>query len=181
MEKFPSSHSQENQENRYATLKKQLFSGTLSFHEIKNTLLALDQETLSRDASLQNLQFLRDPEIIAYVAGQLQEVVAEYNSILSFTEFHVGQRIALNNQGEAIEHFEKALESAKLEDAPDEEWSAYIEGTLLYLKGEEIPKEIFAKIESQKNIAVLQRLNAGLQKRGAPSYVADYFQQEESE
>lgn len=179
MENFPSSPTQENQENQYVTLKRGLLSGALSLVEVKDTLLGLDQATLSRDASEDNLRFLRDPEVVAYVATRSPKEIAGYHSLLSFTEFHIGQRTALNNQEEAIEHFERALESAKMEGAPDEEWSAYIEGTLLYLNGVKIPEEIFAKIESRNNIAFLQRLNAGLQKRGIPSYASDYFGQEE--
>lgn len=45
-------------ENSYTSLKKDLLNKSMSFEEIRNKLLEKDQSNLSRNASLDNLNFL---------------------------------------------------------------------------------------------------------------------------
>lgn len=170
MEKFPTSN--EDKKNKYDSLKGDLFNGSISLEEARDKLMEWDQLTSSRDASDENLVFLRDPQIVEYI-NQHPEAQDKYHGFLSFTEFHVAQRIASNNPVEAIEHFRKALESAKV-DKSNDSWAAYVEGSLLYLEGKEIPEELIRKVESSRNAQILRNFNAGLKERGAPSYVEDY-------
>jgi hypothetical protein len=164
MEKFPI--------NKYDTLKQKLFSGSISLEETKNLLMEWDQETYSRDASDENLKFLNDPKITEYI-NQNPEEKEGYHNFLSFTEFHVAQRLTSSNPTEAIEHFKKALENAQM-DQSDESWVAYIQGSILYLEGKEIPEELIKKAEQSTNAQILRNFNKGLKERGSPSYMDDY-------
>jgi hypothetical protein len=49
-----------------------------------------------------------------------------------------------------------------------------VEGTLMYIDGKEIPEEIQAKVDEQRNADILRNFNAGLKERGVPSYWEDY-------
>lgn len=166
MEKFPTNN--EGEKNKYDSLKKGLFNGSISLEEVRDKLMEWDQSTPSRDASDENLMFLHDPQIVDYIA-QHPETKEGYHNFLSFTEFHVAQRIASSNPTEATEHFRKALESAQVDH-----WAAYVEGSLLYMEGKEIPEELIEKAESSRNSQILRNFNAGLRERGAPSYMEDY-------
>lgn len=169
MEKFPINN--EHGRDRYDSLKEDLFSDSISFEEARDKLMGWDQATPSRDASDENLVFLHDPKIVEYI-NQHPEVRERYHSFLSFTEFHVAQRLADSNPTEATDHFRKALESAN-EDQSDDSWASYVEGTLLYMEGKEIPEELIAKAEQSRNAEILRNFNAGLKERGAPSYMED--------
>ena len=162
------------QKNKYNSLKEGLFNGEISFEEIRSKLMELDQSTPSRDASDNNLNFLRDPQIIEYI-DQHPEEEQKYHGFLSFTEFHVAQRLAASNSTEATDHFRKALESVNTDQLKNG-WAAYVESSLLYIEGKEIPEELIAKAEelSRKNAEILRNFNAGLKERGAPSYMEDY-------
>lgn len=170
MEKFPPNN--EGEKNQYDSLKEGLFNGSVSLEEVRDKLMEWDQSTPSRDASDENLKFLRDPQVVQYIS-QHPEAQEGYHGFLSFTEFHVAQRIAASNPTEAIEHFRKALESARV-DQSDDSWAAYVEGSLLYMEGKEIPEDLIGKAESSRNAQILRNFNAGLKERGAPSYMEDY-------
>ncbi len=118
MKEFPTNN--EGVKNKYESLKEGLFNGSISLEEVRDKLMEWDQSTPSRDASDENLAFLRDSQIVEYVA-QHPEAQEGYHNFLSFTEFHVGQRVASNNPTEAIGHFKKSLESARI-DQSDESW-----------------------------------------------------------
>jgi hypothetical protein len=159
-------------DNKYESLKKGLLDGTISLLSLRDKLIEFDQLTPGRDASPENLKFLYDPEIIKFIkdAG----AVEGYSRLLSFTEFHVAQRKAEKNAEEAIAHFQKALESAQV-DKTEGSWVAYVEGTLLYMQGKEIPEELILKVSNDKNISILKKFNKGLKQRGYPSYKEDYY------
>lgn len=169
MKEFPIKN--EGAKNKYESLKEGLFTGSVSLEDVRDRLMEWDQSTSSRDASDKNLLFLRDPQIVAYIA-QHPEAQEVYHAFLSFTEFHVAQRIVSDNPTEAAAHFRKALESARM-DQSDESWAAYVEGTLLYMEGKEIPDDLIAKAESSRNAQILKNFNTGLE-RGTPSYIEDY-------
>lgn len=156
----------------YEKLKSDILNGSLSFEKVQEKLFNLDQSTPSRDASEENLKFLRDPQIVEY-AKQHPEIFGGYQNFLSLTEFHVAQNLALNDSAEAIEHFRKALESSLVESS--DQWTAYIKGTLLYIEGKEIPEEIIARAGQSRNAQVMRNFNSGLRKRGRPSYKEDLF------
>lgn len=155
--------------DKYILLKEGLLNKTISLEEAKDRLLGWDQFSPFREDSENNLKFLLDPDIIGYI-NQNPETKEYYNRFLSFTEFHVAQRLAMDNEPKAIDHFKKALEIAKTGDS----WSAYIEGVLFYLEGKRIPEELIARVELPKNMLILEKLNAGLKKRGSPLYSVDY-------
>ncbi len=156
----------------YESLKQKLLNGTVSVEAACETLFEWDQSSPSREAAEQNLAFLKAPEVVKYLT-QHPEEEGPYHTLLSLTEFHVGQELAATDPTQAIEHFENALISARA-DKTNESWAAYVEGTLLYLKNEEIPDELIVKVEEPRNRQVLENFNAGLKVRGTPSYFEDY-------
>lgn len=172
MDKFPT--NSEGEKNKYDSLKEVLFDGSASLEETIDQLMEWDQSTLSRDASDGNLKFLHDPQIVEYIS-QYPEVHERYHGFLSFTEFHVAQRLAANNSAEATDHFRKALESARVDQSDtNSSWAAYVEGSLLYMQDKEIPEELIAKVGSSRNAQILRNFNAGLKERGTSSYMEDY-------
>jgi|ERR1700722_3923722 len=160
-------------ESDYQDLKSKLLNDELSFEEIRKRLFEFDQAVPTRDAADENLKFLYDPEVAHYVHAH-PEAIKEYKDILGFTEFHVAQRLAVDGSMEAMEHFRKSLENA--DPADDEGWAAYVEGSLLYMEGKEIPEEIIEKAgkRGERNKDILRNFNAGLRVRGAISYLEDY-------
>jgi hypothetical protein len=172
MEKLEQTSNQENN-NKYESLKEELSEGSISFEDVRDRLLKLDQSTPSRDASEENLNFLRDPQVVALIQKKT-EFLEEYQGFVSFTEFHVAQRLMMNDSQDGIEHFKKALESAQMDTRFGESWAAYVEGTLLYLEGKEIPEEIIVKVVESRNAEILSNFNRGLKKRGTPLYEEDY-------
>lgn len=161
--------NQESQENPYISLKKKLLRKEISLIEIRNQLLKMDQKTPTHEAAESNLEFLKDPDIVEFVNSQ-PDALDNYKRFLSFTEFHIAQLHASENNTDALGHFRSALDSSL-----DQNWSAYIQGTILYIQGKEIPEELILGTENEKNIQVLRNLNAGLKSRGNPSYREDYM------
>jgi hypothetical protein len=170
-EQLPSVNRPTVNEDRYKYLKDSLLKGSLSLEQVRNKLIDLDQETFSRDASLANLYFLRDNEVVNFV-NQNPEAVNGYNKLLSFTEFHVAQRLAINGDPNALAYFEEAAETARKVNG-GEGWSSYVEGTILYVQGKEIPEDLIFKTE-ENNRQILMALNNGLKQRGKPLYSEDY-------
>lgn len=162
----------ENTENQdiYMTSKEELLNGKITFEELRDKLVVLDQLTDSRTAAIDNLKFLYDQEIIDYVKFNI-EVFRGYKALLSFTEFHVGQIFARIDKEDALDHFRSALENAQ-----DGSWAAYIEGTILYMEGKIIRSTIISKarVLSKRNADILTNFNLGLAERGHPSYSEDY-------
>ncbi len=168
MEEFPQI-DQESRNPKYVFLKEGLLNGSTSLEEVRNALLELDQSTPSRDAAEENLYFLYDPQIVEYI-NQHPEALSGYRIFLSFTEFHVAQRLTSRNPNDAIEHFNKALACA----SSDKSWAAYVEGSLLYMGGKKIPEELIVRVQQPRNVQILRNLNAGLEKRGTVFYEEDY-------
>ncbi|OGN27554.1 MAG: hypothetical protein A3A33_05030 [Candidatus Yanofskybacteria bacterium RIFCSPLOWO2_01_FULL_49_25] len=167
------SKSKEVDRFEYKSLKEGLLNGSVSLEEVRNKLIGLDQSTLPRDASVENLNFLYDPQIVDFLNQQQPEVVEGYGRLLSFTEFHVAQSLVANNPQGAVDHFRKALESVRADQSVGS-WTAYIEGTLLYMEGKEIPDDLIARVVEPRNLEILKNFNAGLRERGTPSYEKDY-------
>lgn len=155
-------------------LKVKLLKKEISFLDVKDRLLELDQNDIYRSASENNLAFLNDDEIIYYIEGIEDEIKNEYYNFLSFTEFHVGQRLAANDCNEiALDHFKHSLEYSEKIPCNDS-WNNYIKGTISYLEGRKIDQEIIDNIEEELNAEVLRNFNNGLKKRGYPAYMVDY-------
>lgn len=154
----------------YNSLKNDLLSNKLSFESFINKLLEIDQSDPGRTASLENLKLLNDPEIVDFIKEK-PEIFDVYYRFLSFTEFHVAQINAEN--GDCLKYFTDALAHAK-DGHGDEAWIAYIEGTLLYMRGQSIPEDIIEKTIVLGNDRILRNFNKGLQERGVPSYLEDY-------
>lgn len=156
----------------YAKLKKELLNGEINFEDLIDKLLELDQSTLARSASEDNLKFLFSSEVTDYIQ-QRQELAEEYYHFVSFTEFHVAQIHALEDTYSATERFRNAFEAACMQS--DKSWRAYTEGTLLYMEGKVIPQELIDAVEEPENVQILKNLNQGLVKRGHASYKQDYL------
>ena len=160
-------------EGDYKDLKGKLLAGDLSFDLINKKLMEFDQATPTRDAADENIKFLYDPELLQYIQEH-PETTGSYKDILGFTEFHVAQRLAIAGSiEEAVKHFKKSLENAA---DNNKAWQAYVEGSIMYGEGKEIPLSTIetARGLSQRNADILQHFNAGLSERGKPSYLEDY-------
>lgn len=163
---------EEKEQNIYQDLKKNLLNGEISFLDLRDKLVEMDQATTSHDAATTNLNFLKDPEVNKLVQEH-PEIIDGYNRLLSFTEFHIAQSLAISDDVTAIDHLNEALKSAL--ESGDESWTAYVKGTQLYLSGEKIPNEIIDQVTSENNKKILLNFNVGLDQRGVPSYGQDYF------
>lgn len=161
--------SETNLENNLPLLKKKLLTKEIDFIRVRDILLFRDQKDPARDLCEENLQFLKNPEIEEFIEKN-EEYLDTYDRFLSVTEFHVGQRLAIKNNPTAIDHFEQALKLSK-----SESWSSYIKGTILYMKGLEIPVELITGVKEEQNAKILQNFNKGLKNRGCQSYTDDYF------
>lgn len=168
------------QQNIHQELKQKLLSGELSPLDFRNKLIELDQSTLDRKYSLENLKLLEDPEIIYFIKNQEEKIQKRYYNFLSFTEFHVGQYIAREsqNQEKALEHFKKSLEAfekGEVDENYRQEWGIYVNGTIAYFeKNIDTLKDSISLLGEKKNTQVLSRLLQGLEKRGEPNYLEDY-------
>lgn len=168
------------QQNIYTEIKEKLLSGELSLLDFRNKLIELDQSTLDRKYSLQNLELLQDPEIVHFIEKQEEVTQKRYYNFLSFTEFHVGQYHACEykDQEEALKHFKKSLEAfekGEVDEDYRQEWGIYIKGTIAYLENDsQILSDCQESIADKKNGIVLLKLKQGLQKRGEPNYNEDY-------
>lgn len=166
----------ENKENPkediYDSLKKRFLNGQINFFKVRDRLLELDQDTLDRENSDKNLDFLCDPEILNLVSESKESLIAYYK-FLSFTQFHVGQRLAVKNLEDVVSYFQQSLKNAKL-GGSDESWCSYVEGTIIYIKGSQIPDSVIEKVKEYQNKNILINLNRGLLERGFPDYSKDY-------
>jgi len=173
MRSFESHKHNNDEERRLTLLKKKLLDGQLSLEKFRKILLERDQSSLLRDASLENLKLLTDPEIVQFLDEHL-ESREEYYRFLSLTEVHVAQVLFQREKSEkAFSHFEQAFLHAK-KAKMDDGWIAYLEGILTYLQGKEIPKDILERVTEPRNKEILIHFNEGLKKRGRPSYLEDY-------
>lgn len=158
--------------NIYSYLKRKFLNGELNFLEVRDKLLELDQENLDREGSDKNLDFLRDPEIFN-LFSESKESLSVYHRFLSFTEFHIGQRLAMRKIEDAISHFKESFKNAILGES-DESWCSYIEGNILYMEGNQIPDSLIEKVKEEQNKNILINFNKGLKERGFPDYELDY-------
>jgi len=165
-------NKENSKEDIYHSLKKDFINGQITFLEVRDRLLELDQNTLDRENSDKNLDFLNDPEILNLVS-QSKENLTGYYRFLSFTEFHVGQRLAMGKIEDASLHFRESLKNARLGES-DESWCSYVEGTIIYIEGNQIPEDVIEKVKEEPNKNILVRLNKGLKERGFPDYKLDY-------
>lgn len=160
-------------QHTYDNLKTKMLKGTYSLEEVRDTLIKFDQQTPGREASVKNLAFLYDPDVRNYIHKQSPEMVSGYQKLVSFTEFHVAQRLAGRDPKRALAHFKSALVMSA--DDTDPTWLNYIKGTIFYMEGKRIPQSLIDKVTQKENAAVLERLNQGLATYGTPDYARDYY------
>ncbi len=160
--------------NEYLKIKNDLLSGILSIHDFRGKLLELDQSDCSRVRSINNLEILKDREVINFIFSKNdKETEDSYKKFLSFTEFHVGQIELINKNNNGIIHIKEALKLA--EESDDDRWISYLKGTVFYLEGKEISEEILDSVKDlDNNYKILKSFNAGLRERGYPDYSIDY-------
>jgi hypothetical protein len=165
----------ENREMPYLKIKEDLLSGALSIYDFRDQLIELDQSDSSRVKSINNLELLRDPEVVAFIFSKNdQEIERSYKRFLGFTEFHVGQIELTNKNNNGALHIKEALKLAE-ETNGDDRWINYLKGTVCYLNGQKIPEEILEMVkDSNNNHKILESFNSGLKKRGYPDYSIDY-------
>lgn len=156
----------------YSSLKEQLLHNNISFLVIRDVLMQLDQSTPTRGASIDNLNFLMDEDIVAYIEKHV-DVQEVYHKFISFTVFHVGQSLALKQDTDALLYFQQTLTEAQKGNFGSS-WIAYIEGTILYLQGKTIPEDLIGKVTESRNAEILRNFNEGLKDRGTVEYREDY-------
>lgn len=164
----------ETQKNVFDELRQKLSDGIITSKEFLDNFFVEDQSTTNISVIEKDLEFLCSPYIENYFNSK-PEYVDEYKRILSITEFHFAQRLAIENLDGFLIHFQKALDSAN-----DSHWAAYIQGTIAYLEGKEISEQIIKNAEiphhtDQRNSDILRNFNVCLKQRGKPSYREDYF------
>lgn len=159
-------------ENFYEKLKKSFLAGEISFSDVRDELLKIDQSTYDRAGAEENLNFLKDEQIFDFVSKS-KEDFSIYQKFFSLTLFHLGQNLAFRGDQKATSFIKEALESAVLGRA-DESWVSYLNSTLLYLEGVKIPDDLITKVDQDKNRQILEKLNKGLEERGFPDYSKDY-------
>lgn len=132
--------------------------------------LDLDQDTPERTHAPEAVQLLQSHER-DFVNTELEE---RYWYELSFSLFHIAQdeTLASNDSETSIALLIKSLEAAQKGDDP--EWTAYVEGSIAYLKKDIATLERIAATDNL-NKETLERLLTGLRKRGEPDYFADYY------
>ncbi len=162
------------QTEEHKKLKQMLLEKNISFEDVRNKLLELDQNDIYRTAAESNLDFLTDPEILKYIENSSDIDKEFYHNFLSLTEFHVGQRLVEESKDVALNHFKNALDSSEKCKDQSCSWTNYIKGTICYLEGNKIDEEIICAIEESNNANILQNFNHGLKTRGYPSYMEDY-------
>ena len=161
--------------NEYLKIKNDLLSGILSIHDFRGKLLELDQSDCSRVRSINNLEILKDREVINFIFSKNdKETEDSYKKFLSFTEFHVGQIKLMDKNIEGLDHVKKALDLAE-EAGDDDRWINYLKGTCLYLNNQKIPTDIIDGVDLGNNHKILEAFNAGLKERGHPDYFLDYY------
>ncbi|MEI8062366.1 MAG: hypothetical protein WCG97_03685 [bacterium] len=161
-------------------LKLKLLSGEITPGAFLDEIEKIDQSTLDRKNSFENIKVLEDAEVREKFKGS--DVVFLYENLLSLTYFHIGQNEALEGQVGALSHFQSALEAAKkaLEVSGevvgyDSEWVYYVRATVSYLRKDLAELEsCLPKITSRKNMLVVINLIDGLKKRGEIDYKTDY-------
>lgn len=169
---MPQNQMEENEPN----LKAKFLSGKITPTQFRDSLLELDQSTANKEHSLKNLETLKDPEIFNWFTEH-SEYLPEYNSFLSFTEFHVAQLKALENSSEEAKvHFQNALEASEQGRGNDEDWKNYIHATNAYLNNDlESLKKFSDQIVDGKNKTKTKQFIKGLEERGEPHYSEDYL------
>lgn len=87
--------------------------------------------------------------------------------------FHEGQEAALKSDIEAaVKKLEQSLSAAH--PSSEQEWVAYVEGTLAYLRGNRTALEAYIG-RAGNNAQILMKLAQGLNKRGSVNYAEDYL------
>lgn len=157
-------------------LKNQLLRGEIGLLEFRSKILELDQSSPDRKNALENLNLLSSPDLAEYINNQDESIKKGFLRLKGFTEFHVFQIKAGQNDPNAVNILEQALEDYEAgKDEHSESFTNYIKGTLLYMQGQEIKNEILEKVKEENNLKILKRMNSGLKTRGFPSYSEDYF------
>lgn len=171
----------ENQENPQFQhpayiVKSELLEGKISLREFSDKIIELDQITLDRKNALENLNILSSPDLVEYVEKQDEDIKKSFFRLRGFTEFHVFQIKAEHNEPDALTFLKEALEDYNMgRNLDSENFIKYIEGTLMYMQGEEISDEILKELKEDNNLKILKRMNDGLIRRGYPSYNEDYY------
>lgn len=155
-------------------IKAGLLSGNIRLEDARLIILDIDQRSPEHIDAYENLKLLLDPEIVDLINTIDESRKQYYYRLLSLTEFHVAQIEVLvkGDVSRSLEHFRNAYSVSLKYDAV--EWTSYIDATILYLEGKEIP-EILIQNCNDKNKQILIRMNAGLKKRGFPLYTEDYL------
>lgn len=155
----------------YDQLRENVVSGTATIEQVRDALVAIDKERTGAYSPEENLAFLQD-ETVKNTFLEDEGSIEKYNQLLSLTQFQCGQEYALKESPQAFEFLNDALDTAQKFSNPA--WAAYLQGTILYLLGKQIPEQIIATTKGSNRI-ILAKFNEGLAQRGnIPLYKQDY-------
>lgn len=153
----------------YESLKEKVLSGEITLEKVVDSLIQLDNGNV-RYTPEDSLTFLQTPEIAkTFLENEFSK--EKYSQLVSLIQFQCAQMHASKESPKAIPFLEDALATTQLFSKPA--WSAYVQGTLLYLYGKQIPEGILQTV-SEKHKVILTSLNEGLAKNGEPRYTRDY-------
>lgn len=168
-------NNMKNPDDPYEAMKEALLRGEMSLSEAQEKIIELDQSTLSREKAVENLKFLLDEEIVAFIDKNATDKEKQgYKALLGFTEFHVAQKLTKENPAESLKFFKEAWENIK--NVPwGDSWKAYVEGTILYMENKEIPEDLIERAGKGRNAQILKNFNEGIEERGVSNYTEDYL------
>lgn len=159
-------------------LKEKLLAGKMLPNEIFEKMLILDQSTPDRRQAFANYELLTDDRVAIFIQTQSPENQSAYYKILGFTEFHLGQIKALEDQSgsEALKFFKASLEHAH-QGHEDEEWTSYVVCTVAYFDEnlEELNQASLSPEIIGNNRKIVENMKKGLRERGSMNYREDYL------
>lgn len=159
-------------EDIFVSLENKLFSGQIKPKDFLDTIMELDQSDPSRISALGAVETLSKPEIENLFINT--EDIENFYSTRSLSYFHKAQIRLSAGDANFEGDFQNALSDSIKSGDPDEDWTNYIKATLAYLANDlETLKLLVDNI--QCNNALVRNFIKGLEDRGRPDYLADYF------
>ncbi len=167
----------------YLELKNGLLNRHITVKQFVDELIMIDQSTEEREKSLENLDFILDPEIEIFIQDLPQDDVCKFYQFRSFTELHAAQVKALRCDfisEDIIDHMKKSLEF-EYKGRAFQHNIAYKKGTLAYFENnikslnDAIDEYLqYGDRQDFHNLPFLENLKKGLESRSYPLYKEDF-------
>lgn len=153
------------------SLKEKVLSGEMTIDKLTNALIGFNRDNPQYTPE-ESLEFLQDTNVAkTFLENEFSR--EKYNELLSIVQFQCAETYAIKDSPTALSYLEQALNTAQLFSKPKPAWSAFVQGTILYLLGKQIPQGILDTV-SGRNKTILTAFNQGLAMHGEPRYARDY-------